>query len=152
MYSLFLFLHSWMRWVAIVAGVLAVVGLVTNRASNGGNRWGRIFAISLDVQFLLGLLLYFVVSPNMTAIRANFGESMGTRSTRFWAVEHVTFMVLALVVLHMSQAMARKASSPAGRHSRLLIGTIIALLAILGGTPWPGTTSGRPLFRVSAQP
>jgi uncharacterized membrane protein YozB (DUF420 family) len=79
MYTTVLILHSWLRWFAIVAvfGVLlaAIRGKVEGSRSIG-DRWGLFAMAALDLQMLLGLLLYFVVSPNMAEIRAHFGEAM----------------------------------------------------------------------------
>lgn len=157
MYSLSLILHSWLRWGALLAGLLAAITLVTAKPSrpgeaSSGERWNLFFLIALDVQLLLGLLLYFVVSPYMASIRANFGESMRIGQLRFWAVEHITMMLAAVVALHVARVLARKAPNPGSRRRRLLIGVSIALLAILAGTPWPGSRVSRPLFRVAVQP
>jgi hypothetical protein len=151
MYSLVLIVHSWVRWVAFVAGIGATIAAFGRGASSGGraDRLGRVLQIALDVQMLLGLLLYFVVSPNMAAIRDHFGEAMQTPSLRFWAVEHVTMMFVAVVLVHIGRVLARKATTPEAKRTRLLICFGLATLAMFGGMPWPGLPYGRPLFRVS---
>lgn len=154
MYSLLLILHSWLRWGAIIAGLLAVATLVSSRGRHdhgSADRWGLFFLIALDLQMLIGLLLYFVVSPNMAAIRDNFAEAMRSSHLRFWAVEHITLMFVAVVALHVGRALARGAASPDGRRRRLLIASAIALVAIVAATPWPGRPAGRPLLRLSGQ-
>ena len=145
MYELVLFLHSWLRWGVIVAGVVATVMAMTNRPQV--ERWGLIFMITLDLQMLLGLLLYLGLSPNMSAIFSNFGEAMGTASTRFWAVEHVTLMMFAVIIAHVGRVLARKATTPAKRRNRALVCFALATIAVLAATPWPGMVAGRPLFR-----
>ncbi len=156
MYTLFLILHSWLRWGALIAGLLAIFMLVTTRPkageANPADRWGLFFLIALDLQLVVGMLLYWVFSPNMAAIRENFGEAMRTQVTRFWAVEHVALMVVAVIALHVGRVVARKAGNPDTRRKRLLIGMSIALLAMIAGTPWPGRPYGRPMIRMSAQP
>lgn len=157
MYSLFLILHSWLRWGAILAGLLAAITLVMSKPARPGDanpsdRWNLFFLIALDLQLVLGLVLYFVASPYMASIRENFGESMRIPQLRFWAVEHVTIMLVAVIALHLARVLARKATNAGSRRRRLLIGVSIAVLAILGGTPWPGSRVSRPLFRVAAQP
>lgn len=157
MYALFLILHSWLRWGALLAGLLAAITLVTSKPPRPGeasssDRWNLFFLIALDLQLVLGLVLYFVASPYMASIRANFGESMRIAALRFWAVEHVTIMLVAVIALHMARVLARKSSNAGSRRRRLLIGVSIAVLAILGGTPWPGSRVSRPLFRVAVQP
>src|SRR5438874_1480566 len=100
MYTLVLGLHSWIRWVALIAGFGATLSVLLKREGREpGAGWGLTLMAALDLQLLLGLLLYFVVSPNMQAIRANFGEAMRTPGLRFWAVEHGTMMLLAVIVV-----------------------------------------------------
>jgi hypothetical protein len=104
--------------------------------------------IALDLQLLLGLLLYFALSPNTKAIFGDFGAAMRDPVARFWAVEHITMMFGAVILAHVGRVLARKAVTPASRRTRLLIPFVLALLLMLGGTPWPGMTAGRPLFRI----
>ena len=96
MYLLVLFLHSWLRWGAIIAGVLAVATLLGSQPRPGApdpsDRWGRFFIIALDLQFVLGLLLYVGLSPTTAAIFHETGMAAAMKDpvARFWAVEHVT--------------------------------------------------------------
>jgi hypothetical protein len=98
---------------------------------------------------LLGLLLYLVVSPNMAAIRANFGASMKDPAARFWAVEHLTMMVVAVVLVHVGRVLGRKAASPDSKRMKQFICFGLATALMLLATPWPGLRAGRPLFRLS---
>ena len=79
------------------------------------------YSIGLDIQLLLGLLLYFVVSPLMASIRADFGAAMSDSNLRFFAVEHISLMMLAVVLGHVAVVMARRADTspvqvPSRRH------------------------------------
>lgn len=154
MYTAVLVLHSWLRWAALIAGVLAVASLASSKSSDGGSgqgeKWGLFFMITLDVQFLLGLMLYLFISPNTTAMFGDFGAAMRDPVARFWAVEHVTLMLVAIVLAHVGRVLARKAPSPAAGRSKMLICFVVALVAIMAATPWPGMRAGRPLFRVTA--
>ena len=146
MYEIVLTAHSWLRWAALIAGVMAVAMAAANH--NRADRWGLILVIALDLQFLLGFALYLVLSPNTQAIFANFGAAMRDPVARFWAVEHVSLMVFAVVMAHVGRVLARKAKSPAAKRKRLLVCFVLSTIAILAATPWPGMASGRPLFRV----
>ena len=150
MYSAFLLLHSWIRWVALVAGVLATISAVRGVSAQDprSDRFGRILTIALDLQFVIGLLLYFAVSPVMAEVRANFAAAMPNPQLRFWAVEHVSGMVIALVLVHVGRVLSRKAASPASRRRRQMICYGLATLVMLLATPWPWTAAGRPLIRL----
>jgi heme A synthase len=151
MYTIVLILHSWIRWFALIAvfGVLfaAIRGKVQGSQSIA-DRWGLFAMLALDLQMLLGLLLYFVVSPNMAEIRAHFGEAMQNPQLRFWAVEHLTAMIVAVVVAHVGRVLARKAKTTDSKRRRLLACFGVVTVALLLGTPWPGMPAGRPLFRI----
>jgi hypothetical protein len=67
---------------------------------------------------------------------------------RFWAVEHLTMMVSAVVLVHVGRVLARKTADADKKRKRFLICFGLAVLLILLGIPWPGMASGRPLFRV----
>ena len=150
MYSTVLFLHSWVRWLALVAGVGATFAALGagGAALSRAERWGRIFMIALDVQMLLGLLLYGLLSPYMAAALKDFGAAMREPVLRFWAVEHLTMMLAAVIVAHVGKVLARKATDPAKKRMRLLLCFGVALLLVLLGMPWPGRATARPLFRV----
>jgi hypothetical protein len=151
MYGLVLALHSWLRWIALVSGVGATLATVRDQSSvtetGRADRWGLALMMALDIQLLLGLLLYLVVSPNMEAIRSDFGAAMKDPAARFWAVEHLAMMLVAVVLVHVGRILGRKAKTAQAKRTRLLICFGLATLLMLLGIPWPGMASGRPLFR-----
>jgi hypothetical protein len=151
MYETILILHSWIRWIALIAIVGATLAAVRGKVEGTGSladRWGLAAVSALDLQMLLGLILYLAVSPNMKEILAHFGEAMKNPQLRFWAVEHITAMFVALILVHVGRVLARKAKTPAAKRTRLLVCFGIATVAVFLGTPWPGTAAGRPLFRL----
>ena len=149
-YAIVLTVHSWVRWAVLLAGLVAA-----GRAATAGSRpWtptddraGRLFGISVDVQFLLGILLYFVLSPFTGQAMQDFGLAMRTSGLRFWAVEHVAGMLIAMTLAHIGRARVRKAATDRKRHRTAMVFYGLALLAILASIPWPGTPNGRPLIR-----
>jgi hypothetical protein len=146
MYETVLFLHSWLRWGALLAGVAATLLALMNRPQV--ERWGLTFMILLDLQLLVGLLLYLALSPNTRAIFDDFGAAMRDSGARFWAVEHIGAMLFAVVMAHLGRILARKAPTPGARRTRLLVCFGLATIAMFAATPWPGMANGRPLFRV----
>ena len=151
MYTTVLLIHSWLRWIALIAAVGATFAAVRGQVAGGrslADRWGLAAMMALDIQMLLGLLLYLVISPNMQEIRSHFGEAMKNPQLRFWAVEHVAAMFVAVVLVHVGRVLARKAATPAAKRTRLIICFGLATVLMMLGTPWPGMPAGRPLFRL----
>jgi cell division protein FtsW (lipid II flippase) len=150
MYSLILLLHSWLRWAVLLAGFV----VVARALARGGRPWtptderaGSWFVITLDLQLLLGALLYFALSPIMRLAFDDFGAAMRTSGIRFWAVEHLFGMVIGIALAHVGKSRIRKAATDARRHRLALIFFGLALLAVLVSIPWPAMPNGRPLFR-----
>ena len=104
MYTTILVLHSWLRWAALVAGIGATIMAMRDSSGPSGSskldRWGMGLVTLLDIQLLLGLIMYLAVSPTMEAIRANFGGAMKDPVARFWAVEHIGGMMLGIGLVH----------------------------------------------------
>jgi hypothetical protein len=141
LYTTFLIVHSWLRWLVLIAGVAAVA-----RGGSRNDSSGRLFVTFLDIQMLLGLLLYFWLSPLTTAALQDFGGAMGSSQLRYFAVEHVFGMLIAITLAHIGRGKIRKAPE----HRRARTAAIfygLALLAILLSIPWPGMPAARPLFR-----
>jgi hypothetical protein len=136
--------------MALVAGAGAMLALLTKgeQATGRADRWVLGLMVALDVQMLLGLLLYFALSPFTTEAMQNFGAAMRNPQLRFWAVEHITMMFAAVILVHVGRVLARKSTSADSKRMKLLVCVGIALLAIVGGMPWPGMFNGRPLFRM----
>ncbi|HZB24722.1 MAG TPA: hypothetical protein VE379_01230 [Vicinamibacterales bacterium] len=152
MYTFVLAVHSWVRWVVLLAGagavVLAVVGAMKRRPwGSAEERWGRVFTMSLDIQILLGLVLYFLLSPITRAALSDFGAVMGSAGLRFWAVEHVFGVLVAVALAHVGRGRSKKVADPVARHRAVAICYGLALLALILSIPWPGTPNGRPLVR-----
>lgn len=147
MYMTILAFHNILRWVVLLGGLLAVGKAVAGWL--GKKEWtpvdsqfGLIFTIGMDTQLLLGLLLYFVLSPITTHAFTDFGAAMADSEVRFFAVEHIAVMLVAVVLAHVGRARTKKMADAVGKHRVAAIFFTLALLAVLAGTPWM-----RPLFR-----
>lgn len=152
MYVAFVFLHSWLRWVVLIAGLWAVIrgfrGTTARRPwTAADDTAGRLFSITMDLQFLVGLLLYGVLSPMTTQALMNMAEAMRNATLRFWAVEHLTLMLVAVVLAHVGRGRSRKALTDGGKHQSAALFYGLAILAVLLAIPWPFMSVGRPLFR-----
>ena len=150
MYETVLLVHSWVRWAIVLLGLLAVFRAVTGWA--GARPWtaaddkaGLFFMIALDLQLLLGLLLYFAFSPLTALAMDDFGGAMRT-GLRYWAVEHPFGALVGIVLAHVGRVRIRKTADLVRRHRLAAIFFGLALVAILLAVPWPGTSNARPLF------
>ena len=152
MYTLVLAVHSWLRWLALVAGIAATVTAMSDKSASSApgrtDLWGLVLMMLLDIQMLLGLLLYLVLSPFTTEAMRDFGAAMRNPGLRFFAVEHLALMLGAVVLAHVGRVLARKATSPEAKRMRLMFSFGFATILMLLGIPWPGLASGRPLFRI----
>jgi hypothetical protein len=104
--------------------------------------------IAMDLQLLIGLLLYGFLSPVTSAMFGDFGAAMREPVARFWAVEHPTMMVAAVVLAHLGRVLGRKAKTPAARRTRQLVCFGLSTVLMLVAIPWPGMRAGRALFRL----
>ena len=146
MYPIILAIHNIVRWVVLILGVLAagraLMGWLGKRAwTENDRKAGSFFGIAIDTQFLLGLLLYFFLSPLTTTALRDFGAAMSNPALRFFALEHVLYMVLALVLAHMGSVLARRAATDQIKFRTAGIFFSLSVVAILLGMPWM-----RPLF------
>lgn len=152
MYATLLVIHSLLRWIVLVAAVIAIVRAFGGWT--GGRPWtavddrvGRQFILFFDIQFLVGLLLYAVFSPLTRAAFSDFGGAMGDSVLRFWAVEHAFGMFVALALAHIGRARLRRAPDDAARHRTTAIFFTLAIVIVLATIPWPFMPAGRPYFR-----
>jgi hypothetical protein len=151
MYSFVLLLHSWFRWAALAVGIFATIAALGDQGGASGSRAeraGLLFVMVADIQLLLGLLLYLVLSPFTTAALHDFGTAMRAPALRFWAVEHAATMLVAVILVHVGRVLARSARTPEARRVRQAWSFGLATLLMIVATPWPGLPNGRPLFRV----
>jgi hypothetical protein len=154
MYSAALTAHSWVRWLVLAAAVYAIVraigGASQRRAWDAADdRAGQWFIMAVNLQFLLGLLLYLVLSPFTwrVAQELGMGGAMRDAGVRFWLVEHAFGMLIGTAFAHIGRARVRKAVDAARKHRVAMTFFILALLAFLVSTPWPGMPNGRPFVR-----
>lgn len=136
-----LLVHSVLRWAILLSAVWAVFRAWKGVSGNtpftaADNKAGLFFLIFMDLQLLVGLVLYFT-SPLIKAARADMGATMKDSVLRFFSVEHVLMAVLALVFVHIGRSKVKKAPTDAAKHKKGLIFFGIALLIILLMIPWP---------------
>jgi predicted membrane channel-forming protein YqfA (hemolysin III family) len=151
LYTSVLVVHSVLRWLVLLAGVgaagLGVVGAIRGDETGRPHRLANLaFLIVTDLQLLLGLALYAGLSPITWAAFQDFGAAMKNPISRYWAVEHLTGMILAIVVIHVAYAFAKRAKSARNRHIWAGAGFGVGLLLVIASIPWPFMAAGRAVF------
>jgi hypothetical protein len=154
MYLTFLTLHNITRWFVIVFAVLALVRAFSGWSGKkpwvkADDRASMLFTSFLDLQLLLGLVLYIFLSPFPKAAFTDFGAAMGNAATRFYAVEHVSMMLVAVVLAHVGRAVAKKAPDALAKFRRTATWFTLSIVVVLLMIPWPFMPDyGRPLLRL----
>lgn len=153
MYELALTAHSTLRLALTVLLLLLVVGgiggvLRASRPAPLHKLWILLATILVDLQFVIGLLLWLVWSPETSQARSNMGAAMKDPTLRFWAVEHPAAMILVIVFVHLGKVLVARAGSDGARHRRMALwfGLALALVAFL--SPWPYSAVPRPLWHL----
>jgi membrane-associated HD superfamily phosphohydrolase len=129
--SFLVILHSLNRFL-LLALLLVVIfktligWLNKSEYTNADDKLSLGLFISTHTQLLLGLILYFT-SP--TVIFS--GASMKEPVARYWLVEHITGMLIAIVLITMARITAKKLSDGTAKHKRLFVFNTIALVIIL---------------------
>jgi len=119
--------HSGWRYLVIilllVAFINALMGYLGKKPFTEGNRKLNVFAlISSHIQLLLGLVLYFMNDwyKGDTAIAIQ----------RYWKMEHIAMMVIAVVLITVGNARSKKGIDAAAKHRSIFLFFGLALIVI----------------------
>ena len=148
MYQVILFLHSWLRWAILLLALVNIyksfVGIKGSISyGKGENGLAAAFVGCIHLTFLLGLILYFI-SPYAYQAFGGSESVMKNATLRFWAVEHLFVMILAVAAATIGKAKAKRAAEDKDKFKAQLIFFTIALVLMLSRIPW--SEAGR-LFR-----
>jgi ABC-type xylose transport system permease subunit len=151
MYQIALTLHSWVRWIVLLAALFAVITAVRGARAGVWPASGKVPAflalmIAADVQLLLGLTLW-ATSPIVASARQAMGAAMKSPVQRWWTVEHGFAALFGIVVVHVGFAMAKREGDAIARFKRAAWTFGFALICFLVANPWPWREIGRGWFR-----
>ena len=132
-YSLLLKAHSGWRYVVLLTLILAIVtsfaGWFGKKHYTPGNRKINLFAlIGAHIQFLLGLILFFI-SPYVKA--GEMSVAMKDATLRYWTVEHTSMMLIAIVLITIGHSKSKKLLDGVARHRIAAIFYTLALIIII---------------------
>ncbi len=147
-------LHSLLRWFILFLLIVNIcrsyIGTEGTPYTDKDKSWNLRLLIIVHINLLVGLYQYFF-SPRHGLLAYlkiySFKEIMRNGEMRFWAVEHITGMIIAVVLITVSRSLAKKDLAGALKHKKLGRLYIIALLIILLSIPWPFRFQDVPWFR-----
>jgi magnesium-transporting ATPase (P-type) len=152
MYYFVLALHSLVRWF-VLAGLLFALyrgysGWLGRKHFGPTDNFARIFAATIaHTQLVIGLVLY-VVSPIVHYFLHNFKIAVHERNIRFFGMEHITMMLIAIVLITIGSIRAKRKELDQEKFKTMAIWFTIALLIILLSIPWAfSPLTSRPSFR-----
>ena len=153
-YSLVLILHNLNRWLVLIIGFWAtgqvLHGWISRQPWQPSNTTlVRSFANLLNLQFVLGLILYLLPGAFIQSLLQTvpWAQIMQQLLLRFFTLEHPIQMLIAIAFAHGALSTARRLQNERRRFGWTATLLILAMLLILTAIPWPGLPYGRPWFR-----
>ncbi|HEX7022970.1 MAG TPA: hypothetical protein VF171_08950 [Trueperaceae bacterium] len=140
MYEVIRGIHNILRWLVVLAALYALVkayaGIIGRSVwTKSDQSAGLIFTSILNLQFLVGLILYGVSPLTRTAMR-DMGAAMGSDELRFFAVEHVILMLLAVIIAQVGYTVSKRAPSDRAKFVRAAVSYTLSVVLIAIAIPW----------------
>jgi len=141
LYPVFLSIHHYLSWGVVLVLILAAGKawkslLFKNRWTSTDTILASLLTVGADLQLLLGIVLYAALSPVTRQAFNNFGAAIADPGIRFFAVEHIAMMVVAVIILYIVKSRVRKAQFNARKHRMSAIWYTVALALVLFSIPW----------------
>lgn len=141
MYDFLLIIHSWLRWIVLILALVVIVksiaGWMGDKSySKGDNGMAAGFVGTMHLQLLIGLILYVFLSPITQAAFQDFGAAMKNSGIRYWAVEHIFVMIIAIALAQVGRTLSKKAKNDTQRFKRQAIFFTTALVLMLSRIPF----------------
>ena len=150
MFSSLLSLHSLFRWLTVISLLVSIMisirGIFRRTLFSKRDNFIRHSTATIaHIQLFIGIILY-TKSPQ---IRYFFSrDAIGFGEPGFFAVIHVTLMILAIIFITLGSAFSKRKDRPTDKYRTMLLWFCLALIIILVAIPWPfSPLAHRPLFR-----
>ncbi len=153
MYPTLLALHSWFRWLVLASLLFALIraylGWLRKKPFTKFDDSVRNFSATIaNLQMMIGLFLYFI-SPIVNYFYHHFQEAVHDRQVRFFGMEHITMMLIAVTVISVGSTKAKLKSPDPAKFKTMAIWYTIGLLIIFFSIPWAfSPLVSRPYFRM----
>jgi hypothetical protein len=141
MYATLLTVHNLLRWAVLLGGLYAitksVLGIMHKRDfTKQENLSHALFVGFCHLQLLLGLILYFISPVVDQALANGMGAAMKDPASRFVAVEHISTMIIAIVLIQVGRTLSKKQTEAMAKHKKAVVFFSIGLILILSRIPW----------------
>jgi hypothetical protein len=138
MYTALIHTHSLLRYVVLALLIAVIIKsllgwLQGKDFSKADDKLSLFLLIGTHTQLLVGLFLYFV-SP----VVQFSAQTMKDRTLRFWTVEHIFIMVLAVILITVARISHKKLATASAKHKRLFLLNVLALILIVMGIVMSG--------------
>lgn len=143
LYKALMGFHSGWRYIILIFMILGIwFGYQSSKGkkpfAGATKKMGMFTMISIDLQLVAGLLLYFNWISTQTNFKiSNLTEQMGVTSFRNIALDHAIGMILAIIFVHIGYAKAKKALTDVDAGRKQFIWFLIAFILIMISIPWP---------------
>ncbi len=152
MYTGLLHLHNLLRWIILILLLVALfrhlAGMNNKRAVSAGDKKVDLFLmIAAHITLLVGLYQWIAGPWGLKLITENgMGVVMKNSAYRFFAIEHLTGMLIAIVLITIGRGKVKRAVDYTA-HKKAFWFFLLALIVILAAVPWPFREAvARPLF------
>jgi len=152
MYSFLLATHSLTRWLVLVSLLYSIFiayrGWLFKKPFTKAEGVIRIVTTTIvHIQLVIGVWLY-CISPVVSYFLHNFSTAMRERQIRFFGMEHITMMIIAITVLTIGSAKTKRKPTDQEKFKTMAIWFTLALVIILSSIPWSfSPLTARPNFR-----
>jgi hypothetical protein len=125
LYPYLLAFHGFLFWFVLAAALAAIFVALsgwtgTKPPSTNLLRFSILFVVVMDIEFIIGLLLYLGASPVARAA----------------VLGHAVIMFLAVVCAHVGGALSRKGRTDRMKSRGAAIAYAISLILLLSNIPW----------------
>lgn len=152
LYQTLLSIHSVLRYVILILLIVTIVRSFkawlgsTKDYSGIDAKYALFTLITAHLQLVLGLALYSLSPAVSAALSAGMTIAMHDKILRFWFVEHITMMIIAVALITVGRSLSKRTTEGAKKHKRIAIYYTASLLLILLSIPWPFSGVARPWF------
>lgn len=131
MYTGLLHSHSLLRYFVLIMLLVVIVKSFIGWRGNQpysrlDNKLGLYLVIFTHLQFIVGLILYFISDVVQFS-----SETMKNPGIRYWAVEHAAGMLVAIVLITIARSTSKRMTVDQARHRRLFVFNLLALIVIM---------------------